>query len=150
MRYEGVTYARPMFDPSYGHGPGRPAPTFLRGPRMIVVALLLGAAIGTVSGFVGIGGGAILVPALVYAFGMTQHDAQGTSLATLLLPIGALAVWKYYDAGHVDLRLATLLAIGFAAGAYVGSVWAQDMPEIVLRKAFAVLLIGLATKTWFG
>ena len=117
---------------------------------MIVVALLLGAVIGTVSGFVGIGGGAILVPALMYAFGMSQHDAQGTSLATLLLPIGAFAVWQYYSAGHVDLRLATLLAIGFAAGAYIGAVWAQGMSDVVLRKAFAVLLAGVAVKTWFS
>ena len=115
---------------------------------MIVAALLLGAAIGIVSGFVGIGGGAFLVPALVFGFGMSQHDAQGTSLATLLLPIGASAVWQYYRAGHVDLRLAILLAIGFAVGAYAGAVWAQGVSEVVLRRAFAVLLAGLAVKTW--
>jgi uncharacterized membrane protein YfcA len=117
---------------------------------MIVAALLLGATIGIVSGFVGIGGGALLVPALVFGFGMSQHDAQGTSLATLLLPIGAFAFWQYYRAGHVDLCLATLLAIGFAAGAYAGAVWAQDMSDVVLRRAFAVILAGLAAKTWFG
>ena len=62
---------------------------------MILTGLLLGVATGIVSGLVGIGGGAILVPALIYTFGMTQHDAQGTSLATLLLPIGAFAFWQY-------------------------------------------------------
>lgn len=117
---------------------------------MIVVPLLLGVTIGVVSGFVGIGGGAILVPALVYAFGMSQHEAQGTSLATLLMPIGAFGFWQYYRAGHVDLWLATLLAFGFAVGAYAGAVWAQDVSDVALRKAFAVLLAGLAVKTWFG
>jgi uncharacterized membrane protein YfcA len=117
---------------------------------MIAVGLLIGVAVGIVSGFVGIGGGVILVPALVYTFGMSQHSAQGTSLATLLLPIGAFACWQYYRAGHVDLRLAALLAIGFAAGAYVGAVWAQGASDVMLRKAFAVLLAGLAVKTWFG
>lgn len=72
--------------------------------------LLLGLLIGGISRLVGIGGGAFLIPALVFFYGMSQVRAQGTSIATLLLPIGALAFWKYYKAGHVDLKLALLIA----------------------------------------
>ncbi len=77
----------------------------------IVGGLLLGVAIGVISGLVGIGGGAVLIPALVFFYGMSQHKAQGTSLATLLLPIGVFAFWKYWKADAVDLRLATLIAV---------------------------------------
>lgn len=117
---------------------------------MIVASLMLGAVVGVVSGLVGIGGGAILVPALVITFGMNQHQAQGTSLATLLLPVGAFAVWQYYQAGNVDLRLAALLAVGFAVGAYFGAVLAQGASDVWLRKTFAILLLGLAAKAWWG
>ena len=116
----------------------------------MLLALLIGTATGVLSGFVGIGGGAILVPALVFVFGMSQHEAQGTSLATLLLPIGLFAFWEYYRAGHVDLRLAGMIALGFALGAYGGGHWAQGTSDVVLRKTFAVVLVGLAIKTWWG
>lgn len=77
------------------------------------VSLLVGVLVGTFSGLIGLGGAAFLIPILVYGYGMDQKSAQGTSIATLLLPIGALAFWKYYSAGHVDIRLAALLAVGF-------------------------------------
>ena len=117
---------------------------------MMMLALLLGAATGVLSGFVGIGGGAILVPAMVYVFGMSQHRAQGTSLATLLLPIGLFAFWEYYRAGHVDLRIAAVIAGGFALGAWAGGHWAQGASETVLRRTFAIVLLGLAVKMWRG
>ena len=116
----------------------------------MLLALLIGTVTGVLSGFVGIGGGAILVPALVYAFGMSQHEAQGTSLATLLLPIGLLAFWEYYRAGQVDLRLAAAIALGFTMGAYGGGHWAQGVSDVLLRKTFAVVLVGLAVKMWWG
>lgn len=108
--------------------------------------LLLGLAIGVVSGLVGIGGGALLIPALLYFYGMSQIKAQGTSLATLLLPIGILAFWKYYKAGNVDLRLALLIAVGFTIGGWIGGSWAQHLPASVLRKGFAGLLIVIALR----
>jgi len=108
--------------------------------------LLLGVVIGVISGLVGLGGGAILIPALVYIYGMTQHKAQGTSLATLLLPIGIFAFWKYYKAGNVDLRLAVLVAIGFTVGGYVGGSLATNFSEVVLRRCFATLLIVVAVR----
>jgi uncharacterized membrane protein YfcA len=114
--------------------------------------LLLGVVIGIVSGLVGLGGGAILIPALVYIYGMTQHKAQGISLATLLLPIGIFAFWKYWKAGDVtmvDLRLALLIAIGFTVGGYVGGSWAVHLSDTVLRRCFAALLIIIAARMLF-
>jgi uncharacterized membrane protein YfcA len=115
----------------------------------LALGLLIGVVVGIISGLVGIGGGALLIPALVFMYKMTQHRAQGTSLAVLLLPIGFFAFWQYYKAGNVDVKLAVLIAIGFAAGAYFGGVWAQHLSESVLRKGFAILLAVLALKLYF-
>ena len=112
----------------------------------IAGGLLLGVAVGVISGMVGIGGGALLIPALVFLYGMSQHKAQGTSLATLLLPIGVFAFWKYWKAGAVDLRLASLVAIGFALGGWVGGTWAQEISDTGLRRGFAILLIVIALR----
>ncbi len=111
-----------------------------------IAGLALGAVIGIVSGMVGIGGGALLVPALVFFYGMTQHKAQGTSLGALLLPIGIFAFMRYYKDGNVDLRLAILVAVGFAAGAWIGGGWAQHVSEVALRRGFGVLLIVIALR----
>ena len=108
--------------------------------------LLLGVVIGIISGMVGIGGGALLVPALVLLYGMSQHKAQGTSLGALLLPIGIFAFWRYYKDGNVDLRLAILVAVGFAVGGWVGGGWAQHISDVALRRGFAVLLIVIAVR----
>ncbi len=113
-------------------------------------AIALGFAIGVISGLIGIGGGAFLIPALVYFYGMSQLTAQGTSLATLLLPIGIFAVWTYYKAGHVDIRIATLVAIGFAVGGWFGGRYAQHIPDIILRRSFAALLVLIAAKLVFS
>jgi uncharacterized membrane protein YfcA len=119
-------------------------------PLVISGALVLGLVIGGVSGLVGIGGGAFLIPALIYFFGMSQLRAQGTSLGTLLLPIGIFAFWTYYKAGHVDLKIALFVALGFAAGGWFGGMWAQHLPEGVLRRCFAALLVLLAAKLAFS
>lgn len=111
-----------------------------------LVSLVLGVLIGTVSGMIGLGGAIFLIPILVYGYGMDQKSAQGTSLATLLLPIGALAFWKYYSAGHVDLKLAVLLAVGFFVGGYFGGSLAQLATGFQLRRIFAVCLAGIAVK----
>lgn len=112
--------------------------------------LLLGVVIGFVSGLVGIGGGALLIPALIVFYGMSQHRAQGTSLATLLLPIGIFAFWKYWKAGAVDFRLAILVAVGFSFGGWIGGTWAQHLSEIVLKRSFAALLILIALRLLFS
>src|SRR5580692_2333176 len=111
-----------------------------------LIALAIGGMIGIVSGMIGLGGAIFLIPILVYGYGMDQKSAQGTSLATLLLPIGALAFWKYYSAGHVNLKLAGLLAIGFFVGGYFGGTFAQLATGLQLRRIFALCLAGIAIK----
>lgn len=119
-------------------------------PLAITGGVVLGLVIGVISGMIGIGGGAFLVPGLIFFYGMSQKTAQGTSVATLLLPIGALAFWTYYKAGHVDLKLAALIAVGFAVGGWFGGLWAQHLSDLVLRRSFAVLLLLLAAKLAYG
>src|SRR5512142_2874729 len=106
----------------------------------VMEALLIGFGIGIISGVVGIGGGALLTPLLVYFYHMNQHRAQGTSLAMLLLPSGFLAFWKYYQAGNADLKLGLLIASGLFVGGYFGGGLAQHLSDNTLRKAFAVFL----------
>ena len=115
----------------------------------IFIAVLLGFLTGILSGLVGIGGGIVIIPALVYGFHMSQRRAQGTALGTLLAPIGLLAFLEYYKSGNVDLRLALLIALGFVFGGYFGGMWAQQIPQAVLRKTFAVLLAVVAAKMFF-
>ena len=112
----------------------------------LLITLAVGGMIGTVSGMIGLGGAIFLIPILVYGYGMDQKSAQGTSLATLLLPIGALAFWKYYTAGHVNLKLAAPLALGFFIGGYLGGSMAQAVTGLQLRRIFAVCLAGIAVK----
>jgi uncharacterized protein len=113
---------------------------------MIFLYLLLGLLVGGLSGIVGIGGGIMIVPALVYLFHMSQHKAQGTSLGALLAPIGALAFWEYYKAGNVDLKAAFLIAFGFLIGGYFGGLWAQRLPDVVLERSFGALLVLMGIK----
>jgi uncharacterized membrane protein YfcA len=108
---------------------------------MIWLYLVLGIAVGIVSGMIGIGGGILIVPILVYFFHMSQHRAQGTSLGALLAPIGILAFFAYYRAGNVDVKAALMIALGFAIGGYFGGVWAQHVSDMVLRRTFGAVLI---------
>jgi uncharacterized membrane protein YfcA len=118
-------------------------------PAAMLGGIVLGLVVGAISGLIGIGGGAFLIPALVFFFGMSQLRAQGTSITTLLLPIGIFAFWEYYKNGQVDIKLALLISLGFALGGWLGGSWAQRIPEDVLRKAFAILLVLIATKLAF-
>ena len=117
---------------------------------MTWIMLLVGLVVGMVSGVVGIGGGIFFVPALVWFAGMDQHRAQGTSLGALLLPVGLFAFMEYYRKGNADLRLALLLAVGFLVGGYFGAVGAQHIPELWLRRIFALTLIAIGGRMWFG
>jgi uncharacterized protein len=107
--------------------------------------LALGAAAGVLSGLVGIGGGVLIVPCLVLFFGMSQQTAQGTTLAMLLPPIGAVAVWTYYQRGLIDFRAAAVLVAGFLVGSFFGAKLAVSLSNDTLRKVFgaAVILIGV-------
>ena len=117
--------------------------------QIILIVVLIGIAAGMLSGLVGIGGGLIIVPALVYFLGMSQHTAQGTSLGLILLPVGILAVLAYYKQGHVDVKIVGLLAIGFLAGSYFGSKISLSLSQETVKKIFAVLMILIAIKMIF-
>src|SRR5262249_36621504 len=118
--------------------------------RMTFLYILLGLVVGAFSGVVGIGGGILIVPALVYLFHMSQHKAQGTSLGALLAPIGALAFWEYYKAGNADVKAALLIGVGFLVGGYFGGLWAQQIPEVALRRIFGTLLVILGIRLLFS
>lgn len=115
----------------------------------IVFLLLLGLAAGILSGLVGIGGGIILVPGLVYLLGFSQKMAQGTSLGVLLLPVGILAMWQFYKAGYVDVKAVGFIAIAFLLGGYFGSKITLALPQDTVRKIFAVLLLVISIKMLF-
>ena len=117
---------------------------------MTWLMLLVGFVIGVLSGIVGIGGGIMFVPALVLLAGMSQHKAQGTSLGALLAPVGILAFWEYYRNGNADIRIAALLALGFLLGGYFGAAGAQHIPELWLRRIFALTLVAVGCRTWFA
>lgn len=110
----------------------------------------LGLIAGTLSGMFGIGGGTILIPGLVFLAGLTQHEAQGTTLAIMLLPIGLLAVIRYYQSGHVHFYIAAFICIGFLIGGLLGANIAVGMPNLLLRKAFGVFLMVVALYTIFS
>ena len=116
---------------------------------MLWLALLTGTLIGVISGMIGIGGGILLVPCLVYFFNMSQHRAQGTSLAALLLPVGFLAFWEYYRAGNADLKIGLVVAVGFFVGGYFGGAFAQQLSGMVLRKTFGVVLVAVGLRMFF-
>jgi uncharacterized membrane protein YfcA len=117
--------------------------------QTILILILVGIAAGILGGLVGIGGGIIIVPSLVYFLSFSQKAAQGTSLGLLLLPVGILGVLQYYKQGHVDFKIVGLIAIGFLAGSYLGSKVALSLPHDTVKKIFAVLLIVIAIKMLF-
>jgi uncharacterized protein len=116
----------------------------------ILILALIGLSAGIVSGMLGVGGAIIIVPALVFFFGMTQHQAQGTSLAILLFPVGFLAFWNYYKQGYVNFKLALIVMLAFFIGGYVGSAVAIHVPEKLLRTGFGILIIILGFRMIFS
>jgi uncharacterized membrane protein YfcA len=112
----------------------------------IVYLVLIGLAAGFLGGMVGIGGGVLIVPALVLLLGLSQHQSQGISLAMMIFPVGILGVINYYKKGFVDFRYAGLLAVGFFVGSYIGSKFSLSLPQELVKKIFAVVMILLALK----
>lgn len=118
--------------------------------QSVLILLIIGLAAGMLSGLVGVGGGIIIVPALVFFLGFTQQQAQGTSLGLLLLPVGVLAVYNFYQKGYVDVKVVLLMSISFVLGGWIGSKVALMVPQDTLRKFFSILLLFVAYKFWFG
>jgi uncharacterized membrane protein YfcA len=111
--------------------------------------ILVGLVTGFASGCLGIGGGIIAIPALVYIYGLTQHQAQGTSLAMMVLPITFFATLKYYQSGNVKIVMALLLALGFIFGGILGAALIQPIPEMLLKRIFGSVLLIVALKMIF-
>jgi uncharacterized protein len=115
----------------------------------IVLYLLLGLIAGIASGLIGIGGGVIIIPALVLIFGMSQHMAQGTTLAFLVPPVGILAAWTYYQKGFVDLKIAALMCVGFFLGGLIGAKFAVNIPDQILKKIFGIFFLVISLRMIF-
>lgn len=110
---------------------------------------LVGLVAGIVSGFFGVGGAVVIIPGLVLLAKMDQHTANGTSLASLLLPVGLLGAMQYYKQGKVNIPYAALIALGLFLGAYFGARWAGSVSDIMLRRAFGALLLLMSVKLLF-
>lgn len=115
-----------------------------------VLLLAIGLVAGLASGVFGIGGGVLIVPALVYLAGFSQHAATGTSLAILLPPVGLAAVLAYYRFGHVELRSALFVAVGLLVGAGIGALFANTIKGQSLRLLFGFFVIGLGVYQVFN
>jgi uncharacterized protein len=116
----------------------------------ILILVLIGVSAGILSGLLGIGGAILMVPALIFFFGMTQHQAQGTSLAILLFPVGFLAFWNYYKQGYVNFKIAIIVMLAFFVGGYIGSLAAIHIPAKVLKIIFGMLIIVLGVRLIFS
>ena len=107
----------------------------------IIILIIIGLSAGIVSGLLGVGGAIIMVPALVFFLGLTQHQAQGTSLSVLIFPVGFLAFWNYYKHGYVNFKIAIIIMLAFFVGGYLGSLVAVRIPERPLKIFFGILII---------
>ncbi|MFA6349858.1 MAG: sulfite exporter TauE/SafE family protein [Candidatus Omnitrophota bacterium] len=110
----------------------------------------LGLAAGVVSGLFGIGGATLLIPGLIFFCGLTQHQAQGTTLAAMIPPIGLLAALRYYYSGNVKIGIAAFICIGFFLGGFVGAHFAQQLPGYMLKKAFGIFLLVVSMQMVLG
>ena len=114
---------------------------------MIYAAYIaLGIAAGIAGGMFGLGGGTILIPVLVFVFGLSQHQAQGTSLAIMVPPIALLAAWRYWKAGQVRWDVTLLICLGFLFGGLIGANYAQGVSEPVLKRLFGAYLLIVSVK----
>jgi len=115
----------------------------------IIILAMIGLAAGVFGGMVGLGGGVIMIPAMIYFLGMNQISAQGTSLAVMLPPVGILAVMNYYKSGQINLKYALIIAVTFTIGGYFGSKIALNLPVDIVKKIFGLALIAMALKMIF-
>ncbi len=118
--------------------------------EQVLILIVIGLLAGFVGGTMGVGGGIVMVPTLIFVFGFTQHQAQGTSLATMLAPIGILAVVNYYKEGYVNFRFAIILALTFIIGSYLGSKLAIRLPDKMLKQIFGGLIVIVGARLILG
>jgi uncharacterized membrane protein YfcA len=116
----------------------------------VLILILIGLLGGLLAGTLGVGGGLIIVPSLVFILGLSQHEAQGTSLAMMLAPIGILAALNYYREGYVNIRYAVILAVAFIMGAWIGSVISIHITGLTLKKVFGILMLIVGIKMILG
>ncbi|MGB4937054.1 MAG: sulfite exporter TauE/SafE family protein [Ferruginibacter sp.] len=117
--------------------------------QTILILAAIGICAGILSGLVGVGGGIVIVPALVFFLAFSQKMAQGTSLGILLLPVGILGVIQYYKQGYIDMRVVVIISLAFLIGSYFGSKIALSLPQDTVKKIFAVLMMIIAVKMLF-
>lgn len=115
-----------------------------------ILYIIFGLAAGTLSGIFGIGGGTILIPALIFLCGLTQHQAQGTTLAAMIPPIGLLAAIRYYQAGNVNIPIAAFICVGFFVGGLLGANIAHLVSDPALKKLFGIFLLFVSASMIFG
>jgi uncharacterized membrane protein YfcA len=117
--------------------------------QIILILLLVGLAAGMLSGLVGVGGGIIIVPCLVFFLGFSQKMAQGNSLGILLLPIGILGAFQFYKQGYIDIKVVAIISVAFIFGSYFGSKIALSLSQENVKKIFAVVMLLVAVKMLF-
>lgn len=115
-----------------------------------LIYVLLGLGAGIFSGFLGLGGGTVVIPVLVYILGYTQHQAQGTTLAMMIPPIGLLAAMRYYYSGNVKVVPAAILCAGFFIGGLIGAIFVQKIPDAALKRIFGTFLLLISVKMIIG
>lgn len=118
--------------------------------QIVLSLVLIGVLAGILSGLVGVGGGVVMVPLLVLLLGFNQHQAQGTSLAVLVVPVTAVAVYTYHKEGFIDWRYVGIVALFFVIGGYFGSKIAVGLDQKMLKKVFGLILLLIAGKMLLG
>jgi uncharacterized membrane protein YfcA len=116
----------------------------------VLIFIGIGLLAGILSGIFGIGGGVVIVPALILLAGFVPIVATGTSLAALLLPVGAFGAWEYYKKGHLNVGAALWIALGLVAGVWIGARLAQHLSPVQLKRSFAVFLVLVAGRIWLS
>ena len=115
----------------------------------ILAYILIGFAGGLVGGGLGLGGGAVMVPLLVFVAGLTQHQAQGTVIGLLTVPVFLAAACRYYAAGNLRLDITGFMIIGFVVGSFLGAHFVQYLPAPILKRIFGIALILIGAKIVF-
>lgn len=118
--------------------------------NIVIILIIIGLLGGFVSGLLGVGGGIIMVPLMLLFLGYSQHQAQGTSLAILAVPVTLISAYNYYKDGEINWKFAIIMALCFVVGGYLGSKFAISINQNLLRKIFGVVMLIVGLKMIFG